>query len=313
MNKYTKFLFVLLMCKNINLQAQTELDGVMMPKNIFCAGLTYANSSWKDYWEGSFKRNNLNLGTVSTNTTTLMGNYGITDKLNVIVGLPYIKTKATTGQLAGQAGVQDFSMYLKWIGLQKNIKNGTFSATLIGGLSTPVGNYTPDLLPLSIGLQSKTAQLRLLADYEKNNWFATVSGTYIVRGNVTLDRNTYYTTELHYSNKVRMPNATQFNIRAGYRSDVWIAEVICNKWITNGGFDISKNNMPFVSNKMNATTLGAHIKYNTKFLNGLAFLLDASTTVTGRNVGKANSIGLGVLYAFSVGRNTNTNKQEVRK
>src|SRR5580693_9568551 len=66
-------------------RAQTDEDAIMMSKNNFCVGGTFTYSSWKNYWEGTFKRDNLNLGTVSTKMYGLMGNYGITSKLNIMV------------------------------------------------------------------------------------------------------------------------------------------------------------------------------------------------------------------------------------
>jgi hypothetical protein len=276
--------------------AQTDIDGLLMQKNFFCIGPTYTHSSWKNYWEGTFKRENLNLGTVSTGTAMIMGNYGITDKLNILFGLPYVKTKASAGQLAGQKGLQDLSLFIKWVAKEKQLGKGSLKAIIIGGISTPTSNYTPDLLPLSIGLKSKTAMIRLMADYERGNWFATLSGTYNFRNNVNLDRNAYYTTELHYTNEVKMPDASYFNFRAGYRSSTWIIEAIADKWTTLGGFDISKNNMPFLSNRMNATRIGLHIKYDTDFVNGLSFVADAGTTVAGRNIGQSSSFGGGIFY-----------------
>ena len=50
----------------IQLSAQTDMDAIMMTKNNFCTGLMYNSSNWTDYWEGTLKRNNENLGTVST-------------------------------------------------------------------------------------------------------------------------------------------------------------------------------------------------------------------------------------------------------
>ena len=303
-------IFICLLFFNQAIFAQTDIDGLMMQKNFFCVGPTVGKSSWKNYWEGTFKRDNGNLGTVSSTTAMIMGNYGVTDKLNVLFGLPYIKTKASAGQLAGQKGLQDLSLFVKWAAIEKMIGKGNLKTILIGGYSTPVSNYTPDLLPLSIGLQSKTAMIRLMADYEIGDWFATASGTYNFRNNVTLDRNTYYTTEMHYTNEVKMPDATYFNVRAGYRSSTWIIEAIADKWTTIDGFDISKNNMPFLSNKMNATKLGMHIKYDTDFINGLSFVADASTTVAGRNVGQSASFGGGIFYIFDFGKKT---KEETKK
>lgn len=290
--------------------AQTDIDGLLMQKNFFCVGPTAGTSSWKNYWEGTFKRDNANLGTVSSTSAMIMGNYGITDKLNVLFGLPYIKTKASAGNLKGQKGLQDLSLWVKWVAKEKHIGKGSLKAILIGGYSAPVSNYYIDLMPLAIGMHSKTGHFRLMADYELGNWFATLSGTYMLRSNVTLDRNTYYTTEMHYTDEVKMPDANYFNFRIGYRSSTWIVEAIADKFTTLGGFDITKNNMPFVSNNMDATKLGLHIKYDTDFVNGLSFVADANTTVAGRNIGQSSSFGGGVFYIldFSKKKKDDTKK-----
>lgn len=286
--------------------SQTDIDGLMMDKHLFCAGATYGKSSWKNYWEGTFKRENLNLGNVTTSNVAIMGNYGITNSLNVIASVPYISTKASAGQLQGQHGIQDASLFLKWVGYSKHIANGQLKAFVIGGVSAPLSKYTPDLLPLSIGLHCNTATIRGMIDYEKGNWFGTISGSYIFRSNVTLDRNTYYTTQLHYTNQVEMPNATNINIRLGYRSSVWIVEAFGNKFTTLGGFDITKNNMPFVSNKMNAISIGFYAKYQTKFVNGLSIVANGMTTIAGRNVGQSNSFNTGVLYIMDFSKKEST-------
>lgn len=299
-------LFVVLQSAN----AQTDIDGLLMQKNFFCVGPTIGTSSWKNYWEGTFKRDNANLGTVSSTTGMIMGNYGITDKLNVLFGLPYIKTKASAGNLKGQKGLQDLSLWVKWVAKEKKIGKGNLKAILMGGYSTPVSNYYIDLMPLAIGMHSKTGNLRLMADYELGNWFATLSGTYLLRSNVTLDRNTYYTTEIHYTDEVKMPNANYFNFRIGYRSSTWIVEAIADKFTTLGGFDMTKNNMPFVSNKMNATKLGMHVKYDTDFVNGLSFVADANTTVAGRNIGQSTSFSGGVFYILDFSKKK---KEETKK
>lgn len=304
--------FVCLLMITKTTVAQTDIDGLLMQKGFFCVGPTAGKSSWKNYWEGTFKRDNANLGTVSTTAYMLMGNYGITDKLNVLFGIPYIKTKASAGNLKGQKGLQDLSLWVKWVAKEKHVAHGSLKAILMGGYSAPVSQYYIDLMPLAIGLRSKTINGRLMFDYEKGNWFGTVSGTYMLRNNVTLDRNTYYTTEMHYTDEVKMPDAASVNIRAGYRSMTWIVEAIADKFITLGGFDITKNNMPFVSNKMNATKLGLHVKYDTDFVNGLSFVADGFTTVAGRNVGQASGFSGGVFYIFDLGKKVK-NKTEEKK
>ena len=138
-----------------------------------------------------------------------------------------------------------------------------------------------------------------MVDYQVSSFFATVSGSYVIRSNVTIDRNAYYTTEMHYTNKVYMPNAAEFNLRLGYRTDRMIAEALLGNWTTLGGFDITRNNMPFPSNKMNSTAAGINIKYNVAAVNGLSLIANGSYVVAGRNVGQATTFGGGIFYIVS--------------
>jgi hypothetical protein len=286
--------------------AQTDIDAIMMGKKQLCIGPMFSSSSWKNYWEGTFKRDNANLGTVSTQAFSLMGAYGVSGKLNLLFGAPYIKTKASAGTLQGMQGIQDLSLFVKWMPIEKELGPGTFSLYGIGGLSVPLTNYVADFLPLSIGLRSRTASARLMLDYQIDSWFATASGTYIVRDNIKIDRNSYYTTQLHITNEVQMPNAGNLNIRAGYRSSKLIAEAVYNQWRTFGGFDITKNNMPFPSNRMNAGTAGVNFKYVATSNHSLSIIGGGNTTVAGRNVGQATTFYGGLFYILDFNKKVAT-------
>ena len=277
-------------------KAQTDMDAIMMGKKQLCIGPMYSYSSWKNYWEGTLKRENLNIGTVSTQTFSLMGAYGVTDNLNVLFNVPYVKTKASAGTLHGMKGLQDLSLYVKWMPIEKEIGKGTFSLYTIGGISIPLTNYVADFLPLSIGLHSKSASARLMLDYQVGNIFATLSGTYVARDNIKLDRNSYYTDHIILSDQEEMPDASNFNFRAGYRSDKLIVEAVVNKWTTLGGFDITRNNMPFPSNRMNATTAGINVKYVVTKDHALSIVAGGNTTVSGRNVGQSTTYYGSVFY-----------------
>jgi hypothetical protein len=97
-----------------------------------------------------------------------------------------------------------------------------------------------------------------------------------------------------------MPNAASGNVRAGYRSKYWIAEVIFDKMNTLGGFDIRKNDMPFPSNKMNATRVGANFKHTLKRVPGLELTGGMMYTVAGRNVGQSTTINGGIFYLMNL-------------
>lgn len=288
------------MCCISQLKAQTDIDGVMMTKNNFCTGLVYGYSSWKDYWEGTLKRENLNLGRVSTQMVSFMGNYGLTNKLNLLFAAPYVKTKSSAGTLHGMDGIQDLSLWAKYMPWEKAIGKGDLSVYGLVGVSFPLTNYVADYQPLALGLRSKTLSLRAMGDYQLGKFFVTASGTYVFRSNITIDRDAYYTTEMHYTNEVKMPDALSFNLRTGYRYANWTAEAYADNWTTLGGFDITRNNMPFPSNKMNATRVGASFKYEfNKLVKGLSITGGGNYVVAGRNMGQATSVNGGIFYILN--------------
>ncbi len=278
--------------------AQTDQDAIMMNKNLFCTGLTYSTSNWNKYWEGTNLRDNLNIGTITTNELSVMGNYGIKNNLNILFSAPYVSTKASMGVLHPASGIQDFSAWVKWMPIEKSLKKGTFSLYLLGGASLPMTDYIVDYLPLSIGLKSSTVSGRLLIDYQLGHFFITGSETYTIRGNTKLERNSYYTTSLFLTNEVAMPDVNTVSVRTGFRSSRLIAEAILTDMKTLGGFDITKNNMPFPSNRMNATTIAANFKYVIPNLSELALVGGVNHVIAGRNVGQSTGFYGGFFYVL---------------
>lgn len=283
-------------------RAQTVADGLMIPKNFFCVGSMYSYNSWTNYWEGTFKRDNGNIGRLTTNTYNVFGNYGITSKLDVLFSVPYVTTNASAGTLKGQSGFQDLMISLKWLPYKTHVGGGTFSTYLVLSGSTPVSNYEPDFEPMSIGMHAETASLRALLNYQYGHFFLAAAGQYIRRNDITIDRSSYYTTELINSNRVDVPNANNLLLSAGYRSPKFNAEAIFEQNTTLGGFDIRKNDMPFVSNTMNATIAGALFKYSFNSVAGLELTAGGNYVLTGRNVGQATTVFGGVLYLFDLNK-----------
>ncbi|MEO8568156.1 MAG: hypothetical protein ABI419_03445 [Ginsengibacter sp.] len=287
--------------------AQTELDAIMMNKNQFCNGFMYNYSSWDYYWEGTMKRNNQNLGTVSTQSIMYGGNYGITGKLNVMIGAPYVWTKSSAGTLHQSKGLQDVSLFVKWKPFSYSLGKNKIGVYLVGGFSTPLTNYQIDYLPLTVGLGSTNVIGRGMVDFQHGRFSITASASYVRRSNVKIDRNAYYDTRLHITNEVKMPDAAQYQLRTGYRGKYIIAEALLTNWTTLGGFDITRNNMPFPSNRMNMTTVGANIKYTLKQYTHLSFLAGANYTLAGRNVGQASAFNVGAFYVLYVKKSTKQN------
>lgn len=289
------FLFLLIITKTGF--AQTDTDGLMMAKRNLCGGFLYGHTSWNQYWEGTFLRKNDNIGSFSSQSVMAMANYGITDRFNVIAMAPWISNKVSAGTLISQSGFQDLSVLMKYQFLSRTILGMDVSAIGLLGGSMPLTNYVADYLPLAIGLHSQNVQGRLILDVQKGHWYGTASGQYIIRSNTKIDRTAYYTTEMVYSNQVALPDVVTYNIRAGWRKDAdLILELVYDQMNTLGGFDMRKNEMPFLSNTMNASRLGFNCKLPIPKTNGLSFMGSAMTTLTGRNMGKANMFTAGFVY-----------------
>lgn len=295
------FIGIVLMCISSNIYAQMPHDVIYMPKKTACFAVSYSNSTWSKYWENTLKRENLNIGTHTTQSAMAMVAAGITNKLNVIVGLPYISTKTSAGNLMGQKGIQDLSGWLKYK-LVENDKGISLHGVI--GASMPLTNYVPDFLPMSIGLQAKTATGRLIANYtHKSGMYLTAHASYIYRSNIKIDRDAYQAdNRIYNTNEVRVPNMTDVAARVGYWKKGIQAEVFVEKFSGVGGDNIRRNDMPFPSNNMTATSLGFYGKYQPK---NIGFNVRVAHVLDGLNVGQSTSYSIGFLYQLNAFKKEN--------
>lgn len=284
------------------LHAQTFRDGLMMNKGSFCTGFVYSHDSWDEYWEGALKRDNQNIGTLTTQSVAWVGNYGITDRLNVIAMVPYVWTTASQGVLHGMDGFQDVSFGVKYKLVDTPFLGvGSLRTMLVAYAGTPLSDYTPDFMPMSIGTASTRTSGRLTLDYVgKGNWFVTASGGYTWRSNVTLDRPSYYTNgTLYFSDQVEMSDVFDYSVSAGYRKRGLQIPITFSQQYTRGGGDIRRQDAPFVSNKMNFSRIDALVEYYLPPAKRFALQVGAGYVLDGRNVGQATQLTAGFLYVFN--------------
>jgi hypothetical protein len=303
MNKKTIFHLTLAMVFSLlysMAKAQTVDDAIMMNKKQWCNGLIYMNNSWNKYWEGSKLRSNENLGTVTTQSVTLMSNYGITDKLNVLVNVPYVWTNASAGTLQGLKGFQDIDLDVKYEFYSTSLGKGKLSMIGLLGLTTPLSHYENDFLPMSIGLGSTNISGRLTLDYQQGIFFTTLSSAYTWRSDVTIDATSYYENGIHYTDQVYMPNQLYSNFFIGIRKTNLILQAQVYNMYTFGGSDIRTNEMPFPANQMNMTSVGAHVKYFLPFLPNLEVIGGADFTIAGKNMGQSRMYTGGLFYIVSL-------------
>jgi hypothetical protein len=281
------------------LHAQTIDDGLMMPRRVLCTGFAYMNDRWDRYWEGTLERGNGNIGTITTQSVSWMGTYGVTDRINVIAMAPYVWTRASAGPLSGMSGVQDLTAAVKWNALNTGLtSHGTLQAFLVASGSVPLSDYTPDFLPMSIGLGARQASGRVTLNFQaKQGWFVEGTGAYTFRDEVTLNRDAYFDGEkLVMSDRVAMPDVIDYTFRAGYWKHGLYLPISFTQRVTLGGSDIRRQDMPFVSNRMEASRVDALAMYYLPKPKNVVVRLGANYTVSGRNVGRSTTLLAGLLY-----------------
>lgn len=281
------------------LHAQTIDDGIMMGKHLLCAGYLFTSDTWSDYWEGTLKRNNGNIGTLSTQSHQIFANYGVTNRLNVIAHIPHVRTEASEGVLAGQRGWQDATFAAKYKFFDTPVGEvGSFRAIAVVSGATPLTNYTPDFLPLSIGLGSRRVAARMTGHFRsRRGWFVNATSAYTWRDGVQLDRPYYYTDgRLTFSDRVKMPRVLDYALSSGYIRRDLVLSASFTQQRTQGGGDIRRQDMPFLSNRMNFSRVGAWAKIPLPKHEDLAVVAGYSYVVNGRNVGQSSTLTIGLVY-----------------
>ena len=289
----------------VSLCSQTPEDGVMLSKNLVCTGVVYTHDQWDHYWEGSLNRTNGNLGTVTTQTINNSSNLALFDRLNIFATTPFVWTKASQGVLHSQSGFQDISLAVKFRAFRIPMREfADLSAMAVVSGSLPLTNYEPDLQPLSIGLHTRTVAPRTTLNFQAHDGvFANATATYVFRGVVNLERPYYYTDgQLYMSNQVAMPNQFQYTISAGYRKhDLMLSGEFIQQQ-TRGGGDIRRQDMPFISNRMNYSRAGFRSQIPVPKLHNVQVWFADDYTYDGRNVGQSNTISTAVMYTIHLRR-----------
>jgi hypothetical protein len=301
-----KFRYIIIWCVGLmilastaTLHAQMPTDGLMMKRREWCHALVYAHSSWDQYWEGTLFRDNPNLGTVTTQSVQYMGAYGINDRFNVMLGLPYVWTQPSAGQFAGQNGLQDLTVSVKYEALRKQWDKAKLSVFGVASGATPVSRYMADFLPFSIGSGARTATARVVADWRRtDSWFATVQGGYTFRSRITIDRSAYqFEGRVYNTNIVPMFNVADATLRLGYAAPRFHAEAHLEQFAVLGGDDIRRNDMPFPTNRMSALSAGLGLRY---FYKQYSVMVNANRVLQGRNVGQSLGFNAGLLYTLNM-------------
>lgn len=304
MNLKLKFLSLLLAGLGISIltKAQTPLDGLMMPKGDICVAVVYEDANWEKYWEGTYLRTNQNVGTFNRKMVMPMIVGGITDKINVIVSLPYVKTTASGGQMAGVDGLQDFSISLKAQLVDYTLGKGKLKVFSNLSFSTPASNYLADYLPFSLGFGANELGLRAIGLFEldKGPYFR-ISGAYLHRGATQAERDFYYEDDAFYTSTMDVPDAlhAQASLGSWFFQKKLRVEASLTSLRCASGDDIRTYNSPQPTNKVDFDRVEGFAQYYFNNVKGLGVLAYYNHMFSGRNMGQFSGYGLGLTYQFN--------------
>lgn len=311
MRHFTYLLFIFCIAK-LGL-AQSPTDAEFMPKNNICIAAMYGHDAWNKYWESTLFRENGNIGTLTKQSFTPMIAYGLSDKMVINVGLPYIKSATSQGTIEGYSGFQDLSLSLKSKFFHTAFSSFEFSTIGVIGGSAPVSNYNEDFGPLSIGLGAREANARLMLELvHSTGLYIRPQFSYHLRDVAHIERSYYYTDNGYYSDKLDVPNMTLATVALGVKllDKKLRGEVAYNIMSTQGGSEIRRHEAPLANSNMDAHSANFFIQYYPGFIDNISIILAGGKVLSGQNVGKSTFYNFGLTYQFGLSK---TSENDIKK
>jgi len=310
--KYTTLIWAIISTFIQDSTAQSPSDALMMQKNELCIAAMGQQDTWNQYWEGTLLRTNGNIGTLTRQAFIPMLGYGITPKLTAIAMLPYIRTQASGGQMAGASGFQDIGLFVKykWIDLANQPVSYQSFATL--GWGAPASSYLADYMPFSLGMGCQEISIRSIHKIEyKDNIYTRLGFAYIHRFEATAERNFYYTDKAVYTEIMDVPSVVQAECSVGgwlFRHRLQ-AEFTTQLHRSLSGDDIRRQNAPQPTNKMEMLQMGGRLRYYAGSQKNLSLIFEHFGTLQGRNAGKSAIFNAGITWQWQLGKNNNTSNE----
>jgi len=95
-----------------------------------------------------------------------------------------------------------------------------------------------------------------------------------------------------------MPDVLDYAFSVGYTRKGLQVPISFSQQRTQGGGDIRRQDMPFLSDRMNQSRIGAQVLWALPPAKDLSLLASAAYTLDGRNVGQSTTFTVGLLYLF---------------
>ncbi|TGE24857.1 hypothetical protein E5K00_06555 [Hymenobacter aquaticus] len=224
---------------------------------------------------------------IKVSSVSVYANYGITDEIEAVVSLPYIKSEGEgngQGYANSRSGLQDISGLLKFKAYSATVGNSVLDLLGVVGVTTPASNYQSNKgLEYIIAIGNRATKFNTLGIAH----LKTASGVFL-------------TGQAGYSLRTnRVPNAFIADAKVGYAGLKLYAEAWASfQQSSHKGTDILQPgfDLYFPATRVNYTRVGASVFR--PIAKGVGLVLGASQYVAGRNLGKSTGVSVGVSYNY---------------
>ncbi|MBK9336519.1 MAG: hypothetical protein IPM98_07985 [Lewinellaceae bacterium] len=228
---------------------------------------------------------------VNVKSISMYASYGITDRFDVVFGLPYIKVEGAANETVlrelgfenERSGIQDVSLFVKYNPYSLDGGIGKLDFIVAAGLKTPLGNYKVDE-----GLQSIIAI---------GNRATSVGGMAIAQFRAS--SGFFATTQIGYSlRNGEVPNALVGEIKAGYGNRYFYVDAWYAGQVSDGGVNILGEGFTGFFPATDVTYTRAGLSVFVPVAAGFGISAGVNKYLTGRNIGEATGFSGSVVYAF---------------
>ncbi|MBC6995013.1 hypothetical protein QWY85_01020 [Neolewinella lacunae] len=282
-----------LVAATLTLGAQSPVSGFMQGQGRGSVALSYTAETYDNvFLVPSIEADGVPVfNEVNVNSISLYGVYGLSDRLDVVVSLPYISSRGAasttilseTGFENKRQGIQDLSAFLKFKAHSVQLGTSSLDFLLAAGVRTPLGDY-----PVDEGLQS------ILAIGN-----GATSGTGLAMAHFKAQNGIFLTTQAGYSLRGGdVPDALLGEIKAGIAGRGFYADVWFAGQTSDGGVNILGEG--FVGN-FPATDVSFHRIGANVFIpvvGGLGAGIGASRYLSGRNIGQSTGVSGSIVLSF---------------
>lgn len=272
--------------------AQSPISGFMNGKGHGAVALSYSSESYDKVLLVPNDAQGVPIfNKVNVYSKSLYASYGISNKFDAVLGLPYIKTEGHASDVVlnelgyenVRSGVQDVSVFVKYNPYNCKVGKSDLRFIIGAGVKTPMGKYKVDE-----GLQSILAI---------GNRATTFNGVGIAQ--LRTPSGIFFTTQAGYS--VRngdVPNALFGEIKAGYAAKRFYADFWYAGQVSDGGVNILGEGFTgfFPATDVSYNRLGMSIYV--PIVRGFGISVGGSKYINGRNIGSSTGYTAGLAYNF---------------